>query len=216
MKAKLTLLLTCSILFAQAQFIDQISISPANPTTNDEIHFIANCYFGSGTCDQKSQYLGVNGSEILASALHCIGMLTYICNETDSFYIGYLPAGTYHINFQLNAGAGPSPCSPGIVAGPSDSLTFTVQAATGITEIGKNQVKISPNPTRGKAIVSISGTDLTGKMEIRNLAGALLKEWNTSNSAISIDISDLAQGVYQLIFTSENGKRSVASILRAD
>jgi Secretion system C-terminal sorting domain len=216
MKAKLTLLFTCGILFAQAQFIDQISVFPPNPTTNDEIHFIANCYFGSGTCDQKSQYISVNGSEISASAIHCLGMLSYICNETDSFTIGYLPAGTYHVNFQLNAGAGPVPCSPGIVPGPSDSLTFTVQSATGITEIGKSQVKISPNPTRGKSQISISGTDFTGKMEIRNLAGALLKEWITSNSEVSIDLSDLAQGVYQLIFTSEHGKRSVASILRAD
>ncbi|HQF28933.1 MAG TPA: T9SS type A sorting domain-containing protein [Bacteroidia bacterium] len=216
MKAKLTLLFTCGILFAKAQFIDQISVFPPNPTTNDEIHFIANCYFGSGTCDQKSQYISINGSEISASAIHCLGMLTYICNETDSFYIGYLPTGTYQVNFQLNAGSGPVPCTPGIVPGPSDSLTFTVQSATGITEIGKSLVKISPNPTRGKAVVSISGTDFIGKMEVRNLTGALLKEWNTYNRELSIDLSNLAPGVYQLIFTSESGKRSVASLLRAD
>jgi hypothetical protein len=216
MKAKLTLLFTCGILFAKAQFIDQISVFPPNPTTNDEIHFIANCYFGSGTCDQKSQYISINGSEISASAIHCLGMLTYICNETDSFYIGYLPTGTYQVNFQLNAGSGPVPCTPGIVPGPSDSLTFTVQSATGITEIGKNQVKIAPNPTRGKAVISISGTEFTGKIEVRNLTGALMKQWNTSSRDLSIDISDLSQGVYQLIFIPDNGNRTVTSILRVD
>lgn len=216
MKAKLTLLFTCGILYTQAQFINQISISPSNPTTNDPIYFIADCYFGSGTCDQKTQLMSINGTEISASAMHCVGMLSYICSATDSFYLGLLPAGTYSLTFSLDAGYGTMPCSPGIIQGPMDSLTFTVQSATGLSEVALRSIQLSPNPTSGKATISIPETSVSGQIEIRNNTGALIKKWNSIKGESTLDFSELSNGIYQLTYTNENGQRKSVNFIKTD
>jgi hypothetical protein len=216
MKAKLTLLFTFGILFTQAQFIDQISIYPPNPTSNDQVYFIAKCYFSSGTCNQKTQNISIAGNQIYASALHCIGMLTYICDETDSFYIGNLPQGTYHVNFQLDAGAGPLPCTPGIVAGPSDSLTFTVQNATGLSSLENQVLVVSPNPTREKAQIRISGEFTNSTLEIRDITGAKVIEIHPDKASIEVDLKNLPAGVYQAVFLTRTEAKSAVKILKID
>ncbi len=216
MKTRLTLLFACGILFGQAQFIDQLSISPANPTSNDALYFIANCYFGSGSCDQKTLFLNINGFEISASAMHCLGLASYICNASDSFYLGPLPAGNYQLRFRLDVGIGTIPCSPGIVAGPTDSIYFTVQSTTGLQEIGIGVLQISTNPTSSETIIKLSGNDFIGHFEIWNLSGVLVKQWKSDSKEILADFSDLPFGIYRLIFTSKNASKTAINFLRTD
>jgi hypothetical protein len=216
MKAKLTLLFTFGILFTQAQYIDQISIYPPNPTSNDQVYFIAKCYFSSGSCNQKTQNIFVNGNQIYTSALHCTGALTYICDETDSFYIGNLPQGTYHVNFQLDAGGGPLPCSPGIVAGPSDSLTFTVLDATGLPSLENQVIAVSPNPTREKAQIRIAGDIENSTLEIRDITGSKVFEIHPDKAIIEVDLKNLPAGVYQAVFFTQTGAKSAVKILKID
>lgn len=216
MKTYFTLLLAYGFcMISQAQTIDQIIISPTNPTTNDEITFTANCYFSSGTCDQKTQIMSINGNEISASAMHCLGMLTYICNNVDSFYIGYLPAGNYQLTFSLDAGYGPVPCTPGIVAGPTDTVTFTVQTFTGITENESKRLLISPNPTSGFVNFKIDSNDFTGKIEIRDITGILQQTIVTLERDVFINMNDLPEGIYSITFIGSNGRIETGRVIKS-
>ena len=94
-----------------------------------------------------SKGITVNGLTVSASALHCIGMLTVICNYTDTFSIGPQAAGNYNFDMTLSSGAGMSPCSPGIVPDDTKSYSFSVSPVTDLVSV-KNQetLKVFPNP----------------------------------------------------------------------
>ncbi len=126
-KVIFSILLTGYTGMSSAQWINSIQYQPSNPATNDTITFYVDLSFPSGTCDQHSQGFYINGNKIEAFALHCLGMLTYICHHTDTFKINPLPAGAYSFHFQLDAGMLPFPCTPGIFPGPSDSIALVVR-----------------------------------------------------------------------------------------
>ena len=78
--------------------ITNISCYPANPTTNDTIYLYVDYYFNASPCDMFTSSHSVTGNTIFASSLHCLGMLTAMCNTTDTFMILPLSVGTYIFN----------------------------------------------------------------------------------------------------------------------
>ncbi len=86
--------------------ITNISCSPANPTVNDTIYFFVETQFPSSDCLLMNSSFSINGNSIIASAQHCLGMLTAICNTTDTFMILPLSVGTYIFNMTLSSGFG--------------------------------------------------------------------------------------------------------------
>jgi hypothetical protein len=198
---KTLLLTTLSLivfnLSVQAQYINNISIYPANPTSNDSILLIGSCYFQSGTCNQKTLNYSIINETIDCDALHCIGMLTYICYDEDTFSIGKLPAGNYTYRYFVNAGFGFNPCTPGIVPGPMDSLNFTVTTASGISNPSYQEFIIGPNPCADFLEIKyysneekqISIIDMTGKV--------CLEEVKVGNN-IQINTDAIASGLYIL------------------
>lgn len=125
-----------------AQWINNIQYYPSNPTSADTVSVYVSLSFPSGTCDQHTQGYFINGNKIEAFALHCLGMLTYICNHTDTFKLNPLPAGAYTFRFQLDAGMLPFPCTPGIIPGPADSVSFFVTPVTGIQQLSEESIQV--------------------------------------------------------------------------
>ena len=109
--------------------ITNISCYPANPTTNDTIYLYVDCSFGSSSCDMFTSSHSVTGNTISASSLHCLGMLTAMCNTTDTFMILPLSVGTYIFNMTLSSGFGGPPCTAGIVADDNQLFSFSVSSA---------------------------------------------------------------------------------------
>ncbi len=95
-----------------AQFIQSVSILPQNPDGNDTIRIIATGYLPSSGCDDKTFTVSQLGSQLNVTALHCMGLLTTICNVNDTVVVPPLPAGSYTLNFTLEAGMLPAPCTP--------------------------------------------------------------------------------------------------------
>ncbi|MCY7363574.1 MAG: T9SS type A sorting domain-containing protein [Ignavibacteria bacterium] len=210
MKTKLTLIILLSIFFnnINAQWINSLTISPANPTTNDSIFIYADCSFPSGSCDEHSQTLYISAGYIYGQATHCLGMLTFICSTTDTFKIIPLPAGTYSFLFNANAGTLPSPCTPGINPGPTDSLTFIVTDATGLPDIdGKNfQFNLFPNPAKDKLKLKCKDESLLNKntsLIIYSLTGQQLSKYDITDKEILIDVSTFPTGTYLLRIAGE-------------
>lgn len=108
-----------------AQFIQSVSILPQNPDGNDTIRIIATGYLPSSGCDDKTFTVSQQGSQLNVTSLHCMGLLTTICNVNDTLVVPPLPAGSYTLNFTLEAGMLPTPCTP-TGNSANSTLNFTV------------------------------------------------------------------------------------------
>jgi len=151
----LCLLLAQSLASAQSSIVS-LTVSPANPTSTDTIYVYAELMFPNSDCPLDMKAHSVNGNTILASTLHCQGMLTSICNTTDTFKIYPLAAGSYTFDLTLSAGMGGPPCSPPIVANDNEAITFVVvnSGAAGIGHAAKFDLNIFPNPASNTIILS--------------------------------------------------------------
>ncbi len=82
----------------------------------------------------------------------------------------------------------------------------------GIKNIKKDALNIYPNPTSSH--INISNTEL-GDLSIYNLNGALVKEISQVEGQISIDVSDLDNGIYFVKLSTEDGiKTTKVSIVK--
>src|SRR6185436_19846789 len=149
---KNTISLLFGILFAETLFgqgsIQGYTIQPPFPSTNDFVIVYVNVMFTSGGCDVYSQGHFTSSNVTDAYGHHCLGDLTVICNATDTFNLGPLPAGNHVFNFTLTSGFGGPPCTPGIVPDDVGSTNFTVSAVTGISNPAAPVpgIVIYPNP----------------------------------------------------------------------
>lgn len=133
-------------LLAQGGNIQSITVSPQNPTVNDNVVVYVDVQFSSGDCQVDNQGLGLNGTDITAYGHHCVGALAFICNTTDTFELGQMAAGAYTFDFTLTSGAGGPGCSPGIIPDGNDQLQFVVTQTVGIDELESLDDFIYPNP----------------------------------------------------------------------
>lgn len=133
-------------LLAQGGNIQSITVSPQNPTVNDNVVVYVDVQFSSGDCQVDNQGLGLNGTDITAYGHHCVGALAFICNTTDTFELGQMAAGAYTFDFTLTSGAGGPNCSPGIVPDGNDQLQFVVTQTVGIDELENLDGFAYPNP----------------------------------------------------------------------
>ena len=112
--------------------IGTFQISPFQPTTNDTIYVFADVQFPFSDCqlDPNNLLHSVTGNSIMASAHHCLGILTSICNITDTFVILPLAAGTYTFDLTLTSGFGGPPCTAGIIPDDNQDFQFIVSPCT--------------------------------------------------------------------------------------
>lgn len=196
----LTILILCQSYSIKAQWINSITTIPIAPTTNDTILIIADCMFSSGSCDQHTQGYFINGTIIDAWALHCTGMLTVICSHTDTFKINPLPAGNYKFRFQLDQGQLPSPCTPGFVPGPHDSLTFTVQQFMSVNDIAAQGITIL---VKHNAIKLSNINNYNLQFILFSADGRKVIDKNLANGESNFDLP-FARGIYNAVIVKDN------------
>ena len=132
---KLLLLLLCVPLIGLGQgSIIALTVSPTYPTETDTVYIYASLSFASSSCPLDVKSHSILGNNIVASTQHCLGMLTTICNTTDTFKLNPLDVGAYTFDLTLSSGAGGPPCTAGIVADDNDVITFNVVNSVGIEE----------------------------------------------------------------------------------
>ncbi|MCS6916989.1 MAG: hypothetical protein NZM08_04830 [Chitinophagales bacterium] len=141
---------------ASAQWINSIWTQPPGPTVNDFITVYVNSTFPTASCNEHSKSHSVVGNIIEAKSLHCLGMLTVLCDYTDTFAIGQLPAGSYLFNYWLLHGPLPFPCQPDNNSGVVGSMTFTVSTATGLPPSTAPAIHLSPQLAPRGAPITIS------------------------------------------------------------
>ena len=140
--------------FGQGSII-ALTVSPTYPTETDTVYIYASLSFASSSCPLDVQSHSILGNNIVASTQHCLGMLSAICYNTDTFKINPLSTGTYTFDLTLSSGFGGPPCTAGIVPDDYDTITFYVSSLSAIEEQTTNKellrtVDILGRETKGK------------------------------------------------------------------
>lgn len=200
--------LFCSFFFfilqTNAQNILQLRTDPAQPTTNTPVKLIADCEFFSGGCKDKTLTFNQVGNKFETNAMHCLGILSVLCYDADTFNIGFLPAGNYRFLFHLETGTGPSPCTPGIVPGPDDSIDFVVTVASGLSDKENKAFSFQPNPADDHVNLRFAAISKDRFILIQNLSGETMFRSEAKGTELSIGLSEFSSGIY-FIEVYENG-----------
>lgn len=135
-------LLSSKLLFAQFGQVTSVQIIPPNPTDVDQVKAVVEVMLGSSPCTLNNSVSNVNGNIIEISNFYCEGMLSMICNRTDTINLGTLATGVYSLDVNIATG-----CGPFVPVDSSLSNGFTVSVFSGIDFMEKqNNFKIYPNP----------------------------------------------------------------------
>lgn len=144
MKKLLSILLFIPLaLVGQNQIITSISLIPEEPTISDSLFFTVEYLFTSSDCQLDISNYSLDENNIIASTNHCLGMLTAICNTSETFEISPLSEGTYNFIIYSSLGYGGPTCTPGIIPSDIDSISFVVNPVLDIEEqvyIGKSKL----------------------------------------------------------------------------
>lgn len=96
--------------------------------------------------------------------------------------------------------------------GCSSVSTFTVDCVTSISSInGGGILSVYPNPNNGSFIIS-SGSNVTKLVKIMDITGRVVKEINTSEKEIMVNMMNFARGTYIIEVMSEEGISRVSII----
>jgi hypothetical protein len=203
MKLKVFTFLLMAATTVHGQWIKSINVIPPNPTINDNIMIVADMDFTSGSCDEATSGHVINGNTIQAFTLHCTGMLTFICNDLDTFLIGNLPAGNYSFQLQVDEGSLPSPCTPGINPGPSSTINFTVSGASGLPSMPDQKSDMYYQYSSNSLI--FKNNKLTdGYLELINMNGQMIMKTQLNRVSI-VALPKLSSGIYMAKLIDSNG-----------
>jgi hypothetical protein len=188
---------------SKAQWINQLSISPIVPTTQDVIFVHCNASFPSTGCELLNDNVSISGNIIEVNANHEQGNLMVICTNTNSVSLGYLPAGNYTLNYHTHIHTPPSPPSSA-----TGTLNFTVETITNIeSDISKNNIEIFPNPSNASFQFhgNLKEKDYPISLTILNLLGQEVYSIQHIDNMNDVITHNLPRGTYfvQVLSASE-------------
>ncbi len=203
MKTIFLFLSLLSCINVEAQNIQLVHFSPASPTSNDSLTVYADLVFTSGGCDLQSQQIFQAGNSFHIILYHCPGLLTVICNVTDTIHLGTLTAGDYYINVEVETGNYDSigNCSNYI---PTDYLStpLTISLPTSITE----EVKATPTLLQfnNKLIFENIKEDFT--FMLTDALGKIILSKSIGPHSTDVFLPEL-NGIYFYSISQENKKQ---------
>ncbi|PIX36617.1 MAG: hypothetical protein COZ59_00150 [Bacteroidetes bacterium CG_4_8_14_3_um_filter_31_14] len=206
----LTFFLTGNI-YGQSPQIDSLKIIPTNPTTNDTIKVVAYTTFFNSPCFLASSSFIIGTTiNVYASHQNDSSMWPAFCNSIDTLTIGQLSAGTYVLHYHLADTVPPTTYD-------IDTIIFTVQQASGLQLIDNSEQEITvyPNPTTTEINVDFK-TYTANRHDITfySVLGQKVKTVKERKDITTIDISDLTDGIYFIVITSENNGRWTQKIIK--
>jgi GEVED domain/Secretion system C-terminal sorting domain/SprB repeat len=95
-----------------------------------------------------------------------------------------------------NLAPGTYTCVVADANGCTASAVYTINVPLNINGITRPNVKVYPNPTSGNLIIENDAP--IGHIRITNAIGVVVKELDTQKSAITLDVSSFANGIYEI------------------
>lgn len=195
------------------------TIEPQAPLVTDYVKVYVGLSFTSGDCPLDHKNHTTVGVMTDAYTHHCVGMLTVICNTTDTFDLGYLPAGNHKFRLVLTSGSGtPNNCTPGIVADDLDSTLFAVGLTAGLNDydLSDQSVLIYPNPftDHARLIINPKISLIDTEIKLIDVFGRVVKTYkNLEKNEIILLRENLYQGIYFYYVTRKESIVAVGKVI---
>ena len=166
---------------------------------------------GSANCGQVDTGVQVNGCHVAAATISNAAYQWFrngvAINSATSQYYTATQNGYYHVN---------------IIAGNCSYLSndHYLSVCEGITEPAVNNLLVYPNPSNGTfTITGDMDADVRSNLRIYNMLGQLVYEKNTESTSghlnMDVSLNTMAEGIYQMIFTSGEKVSGVKLVVSA-
>lgn len=144
-----------------------------------------------------TQFIVKNNQKLVNQAMVVVGKTKQYTNSEGSTFF-FLPSGWNSYSVFL---AEKQVLSDSLFVNFADTIETITLTTTDISDISEG-VSIFPNPAH-EFIKIISSQPLSGKMEIRNMAGEVMLLQSIDGNLIEIDVESLADGIYLLIINTK-------------
>lgn len=204
-------LFVASTSHAQIGMIDSLKILPKIPTTLDSIKVVSYATFSSGGCEMVNYEVSMEGNEITVDAFHRVGMLTVICNSTNTINLSQLVSGNYNITYNLREGSSQ-------LIYDTETISFYVNVlphSVGSRGLSSS-IKIYPNPFNSSSTISFDKKLLNPLLEIKiyNMLGQEMKQINNMiDSKIIFNRGGLTKGLYFVNLINNNRIIAIEKII---
>ncbi|HNQ12505.1 MAG TPA: hypothetical protein PKH65_05560 [Bacteroidia bacterium] len=118
-------------------FINSLSLSPINPSSNDSVILIADIFTSYSSCGIANATVNVSGNNITVDVCYWHGMLAALCPRIDQFNLGILPSGSYMLTFNMFTSSDLNCSTP--MSAASSSIAFSV-STTSVSDLLSNEV----------------------------------------------------------------------------
>ena len=190
--------------------IDSLKIIPNNPTTNDTVRVIGYTRHPNSDCSLANSSVSIANDTITVVTSHTLGMLPTICNSIDTLTIGVLNTGSYELTYHLADTAPPTTYD-------IDTIIFTVQQVNALQPADNSgqKIKVYPNPTATELNIDLKTLPSDEyHINIYSVLGQKIKMVKTDKNNVSINISDLTEGVYFITITNGRGGQWTRKIIK--
>jgi hypothetical protein len=199
-----------SVKYDTIDYIYDFPMDFGNSTTSNAEYLIAVPTFGAyGQWITRSKVVDGWGSvSTPAGTYNCLRVQT-VLEQTDTIFadiVGFgsvIPRPNDTIYDFITTGEGIPVLTITVgVAGISQVL-FKSSELTSIKETPTQRIELYPNPATNRIVLE---TDRNGSLEIFDLSGKLINKRNYS-AFNEIDLSNMSQGLYHIVLTSNQGEK---------
>lgn len=187
------------VLIAQSPTINGFTVIPQNPTPADFIKIVTKV-----TTPNQGIVVDINkivaGQQMTLNACYWQGMLPATQTFIDTFMIGQLQPGSYQILHKVYLSANQQWCNK--TDSNSVMIYLMMPVTSGINEIRReNTLAVYPNPASERIFLPF----YTGNKSVSVFSptGALLLKKEVHGDT-GLDISDLPQGLYSIIYSAND------------
>lgn len=215
------LLVLTTLSNAYSQWIQTLDILPENPTTTDSIFLIATVQTPNSTCNLNEAKVIIENSVVGVNACYAHGMLTAICQRTDTIALGkYEQAGEYELLFMasLTGDFNDTTCmSPS--GSTMSSFNFMVDLANPVSAINPGaEFEIYPNPSRGTIELLFKNKNpFSGQVQwfdqYGKLVHSLFVETTNQNVPLRVNLSHLSNGLYYCMLIGADNRKATKRMM---
>ena len=207
----LFLIISNKVLFAQFGQITSVQIIPANPTDADQVKAVVQVMLGGSPCNLNNAVSNITGNNIELDNYYCEGMLTMICNRTDTINLGTLSAGTYNLIVNMWTG-----CGPYTTVDSALNNSFNVSTFSKVSKINtsSNNLIVFPNPSaNGEILLQIPNNNIYSIICYDGVGKEVFSSSNISGIH-KLKLPD-TQGFYYIKAVDNNGSSEVIKVMHA-
>jgi hypothetical protein len=206
-----TLLFTCFLTLSLNAFsIDSLRIIPTTPTTADTVKVIVFTTHATSPCPILTLTVEAIDTTIVVHTSHYWGPLHTLCYSKDTIILGIFNPGHYELHYHLIDDYYQYTYD-------IDTISFTVVEPVGIRRIANpnSNPLVYPIPTGNIVTIHLPPSGDGYHIKFYSQLGREIKAVYTEKEVVTIDLSDLPDGMFYAIITDKYGRRWTKKIIKS-